>query len=344
MKKLRNSISLLIATGILIGVSSNANAYRSMVSSCPDTSSCTSCHRDNICDGYTTSCTDMDGDGFAIDGGSCGEIDFNDADASAYPGAMEICTDGIDNDGNGLTDAEDPAAVNCEITTLCTDLDQDGYYAEGDACGTLADFNDNDARAYPGASENCSDGVDNDGNGLVDAADPNAVNCAVACTDLDGDGYSADGGECGPVDCNDENADINPGAQEVCSDGIDNNCNAVVDNADANAVGCPVSCTDADGDGYSVEGGTCGAIDCDDANASINPAAAEICDDGMDNNCNNLADAADRYCRGTGEDDDDDEKPWSKKRDRGQKTGHTRNSRGHGDRDDYKDDEKDDDD
>ncbi|MBL7796049.1 MAG: hypothetical protein JNJ90_06040 [Saprospiraceae bacterium] len=43
------------------------------------------------------------------------------------------------------------------------------------------------------------------------------------------------------------------------------------------AGGCGI---DADGDGYSFPD------DCDDTNPVLNPAAAEICDDGIDNNCN----------------------------------------------------------
>ncbi|HEX4823993.1 MAG TPA: FG-GAP-like repeat-containing protein [Candidatus Polarisedimenticolaceae bacterium] len=50
------------------------------------------------------------------------------------------------------------------------------------------------------------------------------------CLDLDGDGYGAAGSKCAlpGVDCDDTRADVNPGHAEVC-DGVDNNCNGVVD-------------------------------------------------------------------------------------------------------------------
>jgi CSLREA domain-containing protein len=45
-------------------------------------------------------------------------------------------------------------------------------------------------------------------------------------------------------------------------------------------------CTDADHDGYSVEGGACGAVDCSDSNAAVNPGAVEIPGNGIDDDCN----------------------------------------------------------
>ncbi len=93
----------------------------------------------------------------------------------------------------------------------------------------------------------------------------------VCSLDGDGDGFYLEGGGCGPIDCNDMDAGVNPGAAEDCSDGIDNNCNGLVDDEDPVAVGCPVTdlCTDQDGDGFSVQGGVCGPVDCDDDNVEV---------------------------------------------------------------------------
>jgi len=122
----------------------------------------------------------------------------------------------------------------------CTDADADTYAATGspDYCGPDFDCNDGNAAINPGAVENCTDGIDNNCNGLVDALDPAAVGCSATCTDNDGDTYATEGGDCGLIDCDDTNAAINPGAVENCTDGIDNNCNGLVDDLDPAAVGC----------------------------------------------------------------------------------------------------------
>ena len=49
--------------------------------------------------------------------------------------------------------------------------------------------------------------------------------------DADGDGYTKVN-PCGigtQNDCNDNNAAINPGAKEICDNGIDDNCNGKID-------------------------------------------------------------------------------------------------------------------
>jgi hypothetical protein len=48
---------------------------------------------------------------------------------------------------------------------------------------------------------------------------------------------------------------------------------------------CGPVCTDGDSDGYFAEAGCGTAADCDDGDAGVNPGAAEVCGDGIDNNC-----------------------------------------------------------
>jgi hypothetical protein len=169
----------------------------------------------------------------------------------------------------------------------CTDSDGDTYAVEGGPCGVV-DCDDSNPSVNPGAVEVCDNGLDDDCNGLVDADDP----ACLVCTDSDGDGFSVEGGDCGPVDCNDSNPGVNPGAEEVCDNGLDDDCNGL---ADADDPACLV-CTDSDVDGFSVEGGDCGPVDCNDANPQVYPGAMEVCDNGLDDNCNGLTDAEDPIC------------------------------------------------
>ena len=72
-------------------------------------------------------------------------------------------------------------------------------------------------------------------------SDPACSTPPPSCTDNDGDNFAVGGGNCGLSDCNDNDATINPAADEVCDDGIDNNCNGSIDE------GCNVQVTCADG-------------------------------------------------------------------------------------------------
>lgn len=213
-----------------------------------------------ICDGKDSNCDgsqsfvdkDKDLDGVAWCAGDC-----NDNDASVYPGAAELC-DGIDNDCNGILRADE------------RDTDGDGYRI----CDAAADCNDFNTSVNPGTQEVCSDALDNNCDGAVD--EPVCI-----CPDADGDGQTSS--VCGGTDCDDSNPAVYLGAVEECNDGVDNDCDGLIDISDPDAVNCP-SCTDGDGDGYNVEGGGCGAVDCDDGDANVYPGSAEVCD-GKDSNC-----------------------------------------------------------
>jgi hypothetical protein len=95
----------------------------------------------------------------------------------------------------------------------------------------------------------------------------------VSLVDADGDGYVEAVNECVPGgDCDDTNADINPGVDEIPYNGLDDDCDpATLDD-------------DLDEDGFL------NADDCDDNDAAINPDAEEICNNGIDDNCNGETD------------------------------------------------------
>jgi hypothetical protein len=61
-----------------------------------------------------STCTDSDGDGFFAEGGSCGPQDCKDKYRTVYPGAREVCANGLDDNCNGAVDEE-----GCVSRTIC---------------------------------------------------------------------------------------------------------------------------------------------------------------------------------------------------------------------------------
>ena len=98
------------------------------------------------------------------------------------------------------------------------------------------------------------------------------------CTDSDGDTYSVEGGVCGEVDCNDDNAGINPGEIDSSCNGIDEDCSGV---ADQSYVSISTSC--GVGECSSLGSTSCSAGSIGDSCTAGSPTI-EICD-GLDNNC-----------------------------------------------------------
>jgi hypothetical protein len=189
----------------------------------------------------------------------------------------EVCDNGIDDD--------------CDLLVDCDDPDCDG----DPVCPTLIEW------------PLCFDGLDNDNDGLTDCED------RTDCDDEPGDPTSCGIGVCsttGLIECKngaqvDSCTPLPPqeNNEVSCFDGLDNDCNAQTDCADANcdgALGAPTTC----GVGVCEATGnlTCsGGAEVDTCTPGTpgteGPDGDATCSDGVDNDCDGLTDANDPDCQ-----------------------------------------------
>ncbi len=209
---------------------------------------------------------------------------------------------------------------------FCLDYDGDGYGSPSSGACSFpeTDCDDTNKLVSVGTPEagNCSDGLDNDCDGLADCDDPDCFgflgcgappvcgnascepteNCLGCWTDCSTWGNAVCDEACGEcplgahqnlLECACGNGEIDCGEQCDGGPGCDASCNLI-----------SAACTDADGD-YFIEEATAIAVcnslpippcgpgenemcvgnnDCDDASVSIFPGNPESCD-GLDNNC-----------------------------------------------------------
>ncbi len=269
---------------------------------------------------------DTDGDGWGTDNFKClcapsGQFsapaggDCNDDNPAINPGHAEICGNGVDDNCNG--NLNDVGADGC--IPHYKDMDQDGYGVTGDSlclCTGEGDYtatadgdcNDKDAGINPGAVEICGNNKDDNCNG--DQNEVNALGCSTFYADNDGDGWGSGSAQClcqakgkfttqKSGDCNDDNAMVNPERTEVCN-GLDDNCNGLVD--EEGAINCLPYYFDSDSDGYGAGGSRClcgpdghwsaqQPGDCNEGNPNIHPGATEVCNN-VDDDCSGAPDDA----------------------------------------------------
>lgn len=154
------------------------------------------------------------------------------------------CEDGLDDDGDGLVDADDPGCAadpaGSSETGPCEDgLDDDvDGWTDLDDPGCAGDPAGTGEGGFSGTG--CNDGLDGDGDGWVDAADPDCIDAtldespppAESCEDgLDDDGD-------GWIDLLDPDCLVPDGSEAgygaaECNDGVDNDGDGGIDAADA---------------------------------------------------------------------------------------------------------------
>ena len=200
-----------------------------------------------------------------IDNDCDGLTDAADPDCAAPP---EVCDNGVDDNGNGLIDCADPQCDGFMDGACSTGLP--GICADGtNVCqngGQVCNQNQPAGTEGPFGDATCGDGLDNDCDGLTDGNDP----------------------DCTPV-------------PEICDDGIDNNGNGLVDCADPDCDGFTGGACDTGNSGICAAGTTaCRQLQefCDQNQpaGTEGPFDSPTCTDGLDNDCDGVTDAADPDC------------------------------------------------
>ncbi len=194
--------------------------------------------------------TDIDNDGFgagtatsscaAIAGYVLNNTDCDDSNANINTAANEICNDVDDNCNSSIDEG-------LTFTDYYADLDNDGFGAGAatNSCVDLGagyvlnntDCDDTNANINTAANEICND-IDDNCNSSIDEG----LTFTDYFADADGDGFGTGdavtsctnpgaGWVTNNTDCNDTDANINPGAEDIGGNGIDENCDGQIDNS-----------------------------------------------------------------------------------------------------------------
>ena len=247
----------------------------------------------------------------------------NDCDPNACtpdePGTEVTCDDGNDNDCDGLIDGADPDCQvcvpdetpeqscfdgndnDCDEQIDCADTaDCEGAIGALTTCGVGACESTGNVTCSGGAQSDtctpgtpgvegpegdatCTDGIDNDCDGLTDANDPDCQG-AVVCSNITTKGDCNNAATCEWI-----GSPKNGFCQEIatctpdedpevsCTDGNDNDCNGDIDCNDANCSGDPACQTTCNNDGVCDPGEDCNSCASDCAGVTGGKPANRYC-------------------------------------------------------------------
>jgi len=242
-----------------------------------------------VCDGLDNDCDGIVDNGFdvgqpcIVGEGACARVgimicktDGTGTECSVDPGTptAEIC-DGLDNDCDGIIDNGFDVGEPC--TVGIGGCQRHGVMVcRGDGTGT-------ECSVDPGAptTEIC-DGLDNDCDGIIDNGFDVGEPCSVGTGECQNRGVKVCKTDGTGTECS-----VDPGAAtaEIC-DGLDNDCDGIIDNGFD--VGEPCTAGTGECKNYGVK--VC-KTDGTGTECSVDPGAAtaEICD-GLDNDCDGVID------------------------------------------------------
>ena len=188
-------------------------------------------------------------------------------DARVPDAGVPACSDDLDNDGDGVTDLDDPGCDGdpnrddeqeppgppaCD-DDLDNDADGRIDFPDDPGCGSAVDGDEFNEEPLPA----CNDALDNDNDGLIDELDPGCTSSA---------------------DPNEQDAGV-----RACSDRIDNDGDGIID--------------------FPLEPGCSTAGDNDETNSPVPPA----CLNGRDDDGDGVVDFPDEPgCAGAGDDSEED--------------------------------------
>lgn len=251
---------------------------------------------------------DRDQDGY--DSIACGGEDCDDDDEDRFPGNTEVCDDADhDEDCDPKTFGERDEDGDDGLDEQCCNADEEtGEPNCGDDC------DDQDPNSYRGNTETCDD-VDNDCDGVIDelpdSDEPDGLKQQYT-EDKDRDGYGSRASSADRIsacktpkdyalaatDCDDDVAEVNPGAYDSCEDTIDNDCSDVVNDPEGGC-SCEGNVSQTCGDGGAGLKGKCATYErqCNNGqwdDCPLKPGAqAEVCNElGEDEDCDGLVDEA----------------------------------------------------